>query len=448
VALSNALVAGNSEGPRAPGIGVDIFTQTGGTITAMFSLIGDGTGSGLPINTNGNQVGLFNDPINPRLAPLGNYGGPTQTMALLPGSPAIDRGTSTGAPAADQRGLGRVGAVDVGAFESQGFTLTVTGGDNQSANVGGTFPNLLTVHVTANNPVEPVRGGVVTFTLPATGASGTFASGQTATVPIDAAGNATAPGLIANGTAGSYAVTASTAGAATAVFQLTNTAAGIPPIPPIPPAPPAPPGLNASQRFVFHLYTDLLGRQPSTDEVNFFGTLLDQGLLTREQLTGFFLQSFEYFTHRVDLLYVRLLGRHADAPTLAVAAGFLAAGGQEAQLAAVICGSDEYYQRHGGTNAGFLAGLGQDLTGGPLDPAAISLFTAELAAGTPRDAVAVQALGLPSAAAFQAALLYAQTLHRSASAAELFYPTVLLLQGNETAVLLGLLVSNEYFNRS
>ena len=70
-------------------------------------------------------TGTIAQPLNPVLAPLGNYGGPTQTMALLPGSPAIDAGTSgPGIPATDQRGLGRVGAVDIGAFESQGFTFT------------------------------------------------------------------------------------------------------------------------------------------------------------------------------------------------------------------------------------------------------------------------------------------------------------------------------------
>ena len=36
----------------------------------------------------------------PVLAPLGNYGGPTQTMALLPGSPAIDAGSNALIPAA------------------------------------------------------------------------------------------------------------------------------------------------------------------------------------------------------------------------------------------------------------------------------------------------------------------------------------------------------------
>ena len=39
------------------------------------------------------------------LAPLGDYGGPTQTMALLPGSPAIGAGIAVSGVTTDQRGL-------------------------------------------------------------------------------------------------------------------------------------------------------------------------------------------------------------------------------------------------------------------------------------------------------------------------------------------------------
>jgi uncharacterized repeat protein (TIGR01451 family)/CSLREA domain-containing protein len=55
---------------------------------------------------------------NPQLAPLADNGGPTQTMALLPGSPAIDAGGS-GCPAKDQRGVQRPAgnACDIGAYE-------------------------------------------------------------------------------------------------------------------------------------------------------------------------------------------------------------------------------------------------------------------------------------------------------------------------------------------
>jgi hypothetical protein len=57
---------------------------------------------------------------------LADNGGPTQTMALLPGSPAIDAGDNTVASEWDQRGRGypRIvnGIIDIGAFEFQGTT--------------------------------------------------------------------------------------------------------------------------------------------------------------------------------------------------------------------------------------------------------------------------------------------------------------------------------------
>jgi CSLREA domain-containing protein len=56
---------------------------------------------------------------DPKLGPLANNGGSTQTMALLPGSPAIDAGNDALCPATDQRGAHRpIGPhCDVGAYE-------------------------------------------------------------------------------------------------------------------------------------------------------------------------------------------------------------------------------------------------------------------------------------------------------------------------------------------
>ena len=57
----------------------------------------------------------------PRLAPLTNNGGSTRTLALLPGSPAIDAGYDPFSLGTDQRGAGFdrvVGAnADIGAYE-------------------------------------------------------------------------------------------------------------------------------------------------------------------------------------------------------------------------------------------------------------------------------------------------------------------------------------------
>jgi hypothetical protein len=117
------------------------FVSTGPDVTgAAFAsqghnLIGDGTGStGFTNGTNSDMVGTGAAPIDPGLGALRNNGGPTQTMALLFGSPAIDHGDNTavnpatGQPlAADQRGFGFARAkdgngdglaiVDIGAFE-------------------------------------------------------------------------------------------------------------------------------------------------------------------------------------------------------------------------------------------------------------------------------------------------------------------------------------------
>jgi hypothetical protein len=55
---------------------------------------------------------------DPRLGALADNGGPTDTLALLPGSPAINAGGSIGCPATDQRGVPRpAGQCDIGAFE-------------------------------------------------------------------------------------------------------------------------------------------------------------------------------------------------------------------------------------------------------------------------------------------------------------------------------------------
>ena len=111
--------------------------------------------------------------------------------------------------------------MDIGAFESQGFTITVNSGNNQSAIVGASFAQPLTVTVTANDPLEPVNGGVVTFEAPTSGASATLSPSSAIISNGSASTTATA-----NSTAGSYTVTATASGISTpANFSLTNTPA-------------------------------------------------------------------------------------------------------------------------------------------------------------------------------------------------------------------------------
>ena len=128
ITLTNNTIASNTAEPNGGAIRIN-----GGTINLQNSIVANNTGdncSGAP-NDGGyniqfggtdNTCGATITTINPSLAPLANYGGPTMTMALITGSPALDQ-----IPAAtngcgttikiDQRGSARTGSCDIGAFE-------------------------------------------------------------------------------------------------------------------------------------------------------------------------------------------------------------------------------------------------------------------------------------------------------------------------------------------
>jgi hypothetical protein len=84
--VSNSIVAGNTA-PAGPDLSGPIDPHS------SFNLIGDGSGStGITDGVNHNRIGTSTSPVDPKLGSLGNYGGPTQTFALLPGSPALAAG--------------------------------------------------------------------------------------------------------------------------------------------------------------------------------------------------------------------------------------------------------------------------------------------------------------------------------------------------------------------
>jgi hypothetical protein len=111
--LQNSIVANSSSGGNCSGT----MTSNG------YNLSSDNT-------CNFNNTGDLNN-TDPKLGPLQNNGGPTQTQALLRGSPAIDAGNPSGCTdgngrllKTDQRGKPRpdkedTGGCDMGAYERQ-----------------------------------------------------------------------------------------------------------------------------------------------------------------------------------------------------------------------------------------------------------------------------------------------------------------------------------------
>jgi len=139
--VTNSIIADNRTTGGAPGgdapsdvdfvegDGVNSF-ESGG-----FNVIGGGTGAGA-FSASGDQTGIGAAQLN--LGALADNGGPTQTVALLAGSLAVNAGQTD--LTLDQRGVARPigGAPDIGAFESA-FVPPVLTDSNIGIAQDGTF---------------------------------------------------------------------------------------------------------------------------------------------------------------------------------------------------------------------------------------------------------------------------------------------------------------------
>ena len=169
----NTIIAGNS--------GASNVFSNGGSITSL--------GYNISSDASGNLTQPTDKPnTNPRLAPLANNGGPTQTHALQTGSPAIDAGNT--ALTTDQRGFKRPSDIasvanaqggngsDIGAFELEapqsGPNLVVNQTDDHDDGTCGTTDCTLREAINAAN----VAGGAITFDTTV------FASKQTLTLTL------------------------------------------------------------------------------------------------------------------------------------------------------------------------------------------------------------------------------------------------------------------------
>jgi hypothetical protein len=179
--LLNCIAAFNSgvggQGGYGCAHGTCGYSSAGGGIGNFLGTITD-AGHNLSSDDSGYipGVGSFKS-TDPKLGPLTNNGGPTLTMSLLPGSPALDAGDTAGAPTTDQRGVTRPFglATDMGAFESTvpTYRLSLSVGDTVDLVGSGissttcwllTSTNLLDWERIATNQVG--INGTVRFQLP------------------------------------------------------------------------------------------------------------------------------------------------------------------------------------------------------------------------------------------------------------------------------------------
>jgi hypothetical protein len=126
-------------------------------------------------------------------------------------------------------------------------------------------------------------------------------------------------------------------------------------------------------------------------------SFIDQGAISQFQFVMAVAQSPEYLGRVVSQMYQSVLGRPADASSQQAGVFFLEAGGSQTELKALLYGSPEYCRHAGGTDAGFLATLFQDLNGRPIDSATESMLDGLLSSGVSRTVLALRLLQISGA---------------------------------------------------
>jgi len=194
----NATISGNTAPPDQSGSsgGANVFVNDTGSGGFENTIVSDPIGGGTDCYTSGEfptsmghnleddaavqnstESCQFLDPtdessVDPMLGPLASNGGPTQTMALLAGSPGIDKAAAIPAITTDQRGGPRpqppggtddIGAYEVGAVADMGISQS---GSPNPVTVGQGLT--YTLKVTNNGPSpDPAYAVMVTDALPA-----------------------------------------------------------------------------------------------------------------------------------------------------------------------------------------------------------------------------------------------------------------------------------------
>jgi hypothetical protein len=370
--ITASTVAGNATTAGAGGAGVIVVSQDSGIpgvgMTAAATLVGDvlanttggpdlvcvggpSGGSATVTATAPNLVRtkaafaggtVTGTPLtaDPLLDPLRDNGGPTLTMALRPGSPALGVGTASGTPVFDQRGAARDHFPDLGAYEAVS-PLTPVGvpvdalfgpAPDASANealVKGLYHTILMrdADPAALQALVPaLAGGQITQQQLAAGLyNSTEARQKQATTfyrqilrrdPDPAGLQAMTQALQAGVDEASLMVGLF----ASAEFASTND----------------------NGAFLTALYGAALGRNPDPTGFNAAKSLLDGNQITRQQLAQSFLRSTEGAQRVVDSYFQTYLRRSADPAALAAVAQSIQAGTHYGTFAVIILGSPEF----------------------------------------------------------------------------------------------------------
>jgi protocatechuate 3,4-dioxygenase beta subunit len=205
---------------------------------------------------------------------------------------------------------------------------------------------------------------------------------------------------------------------------------------------------TADGRFLCALYPDVLGRAPDAAGKAYWSGRLARGT-TRHGIANQLLGSTEGDRTAVRQTFDQYLGRAPDPAGLAYWVGRMQHGATRDTLRQTVLASSEYLRSNGGTRAGFVDALYEDVYGRGADGPGRAHWVASLAAGRSRSSVAGRFLFAPEGRRAIVRDAYDDYLGRSLSYAEADYWAKRLLRTkDEQRFRAEVLGSNEYFTHA
>lgn len=199
---------------------------------------------------------------------------------------------------------------------------------------------------------------------------------------------------------------------------------------------------SANEQLVNSVYVTVLHRSADAAGLAFWTNILNQAKPFQDVVRSI-VGSSEAETAAVSAAFLTYLAIDPTAQQVKTALAVKAATGVSPTLQ--VLGSKAYFDNSGGTDSAFLDQLALDVTGASFSKAQKSAFASQLASGTSRQTVALEALSGVASRTFVVQGLYGAILGRNADTAGQNAFVSTLLAGNPVQkVIISMLSSSEY----
>jgi hypothetical protein len=205
------------------------------------------------------------------------------------------------------------------------------------------------------------------------------------------------------------------------------------------------PAASANARFVVDRYQVLLGRLPESGGLDFhLARLASGGERTRRSFVYSMLFSIEGSRREVDRAYDDLLDRAAEPEGRSYWTNHLQGHGV-LDLRVLLLSSDEYRNRAGATDQGWIEALYLDVLGRGSDPSGRAYWLGRAGSGVPRPMIAAAIYSSDEALGRRASAHYQEVLQRNPTGTERAAAVTTIRRIGERGLRAELLASDEAF---